>query len=516
MILINKYILILQYKIFCQNNLVHKHFYTTCIPHIKQGKTISIKFLFVSVDLLATSGDITATWTSPIYPKLYSNDSTKNPLGRPITPEEDSWIGSFVNIGAMIGTLPFGFIAEKFGRKPALLCIAVPHFISYITMAFAKTVYLFYFGRFFGGVAVGGGYTLLPMYIAEISEDSHRGIYSVTLGIFWSFGNFLPYAVGPFVSIQYFNLLAACFPIIFIIIFSMIGTETPHFLVAEKRIEDAEKVLMLLRSATKKDVQRELTTMQEMIAKEEHGSLSDIITDKSLRKALIISLILILLQQLVGVGSALPFYLQPILDASDTKISSDIGSLVMGVSCLVFSLIVPFIIERFGRKSLTIFSSIGNGFFLLCLGIFFFLKDSTTYRTDSIFWLPLASLISSLFMYQIGLNVMPWTISSELFPNSVKQISATTVSFGCWFGMFFVTKYFNDMNNALGRSGTFWFYAAMSLVCAIFTLLFVPETRGKSLAEIQAMIRRRLSFVISTVEHTENNNKDQSEITTNI
>lgn len=455
------------------------------------------------MDLLATSGDITATWTSPIFPKLYSNDSNKNPLGRPITPVEDSWIVSLINIGAMIGTLPFGFLAEKFGRKPALLCIAVPHIIAYITIAFANTVYIYFFGRFLGGIAVGGGYTLLPMYIAEISEDSHRGIYSVTLGIFWSFGNFLPYAIGPFLSIKYFNLLSACFPILFIVIFSLIGTETPHFLVAEKRIDEAESVLMLLRSASKKDVEPELKNLQELIEREEHGCLSDIITDQSLRKALIISLLLILFQQLVGVGSSLPNYMQPILDASETKISSAMGSLVMGISCLSFSLIVPFIIERLGRKSLMIISAVGNGFFLVCLGVFFFLKDSTTKSTESIFWLPLASLVCSLFMYQIGLNVMPWTISSELFPKSVKQVSATIVSCGCWVGMFFITKYFNNMNATLGRAGTFWFYAVMSICCAIFTLFFVPETRGKSLAEIQDMIRRRLSFVSDTVHPVE-------------
>lgn len=356
-------------------------------------------------------------------------------------------------------------------------------------MAFAKNVYLYYFGRFLGGISVGGEYTLLPMYIAEISEDSHRGIYSVTLGIFWSLGNFLPYAVGPFLSIKFFNLLAAGCTVLFMVAFLSIGTETPHFLVSEKRIEDAEAVLMLLRSAERKDIQKELLNIQEMIASEEHGSLFDIITDKCLRKALIISIILIIFQQLIGVGSALPCYLQPILEATGTKISSDIGSLVMGLCLIMFSLVVPFIIERYGRKTLIIFSSIGTSFFLVSLGIFFYLKESTIYSTGSLFWLPLSSMISTLFMYQIGLNVMPWTITSELFPRSVKQVSATSVSFACYFAMFFMTQYFNEMNITLGRSGTFWFYAAMSLICAIFTLFFVPETRGKTLAEIQNMIR---------------------------
>ncbi|KAJ8977077.1 hypothetical protein NQ317_008419 [Molorchus minor] len=153
------------------------------------------------VDLLATSGDITLAWTSPIYSKLYSNDTSINPLGRPITENEDGWIGSLVTIGAMVGPLPFSFIAEHFGRKIGLLCIAIPHIIAYFSMAFATNIYVFYFGRIFGGLAMGGGYTLLPMYIAEVSEDHNRGMMSQTLNIFWAIGNFLPYLIGPFLSI---------------------------------------------------------------------------------------------------------------------------------------------------------------------------------------------------------------------------------------------------------------------------------------------------------------------------
>lgn len=139
---------------------------------------------------MATSGDVTISWTSPIYSKLYSNDSSINPLGKPITEKQDSWIGSLLNIGAMLGTFPYGYLAERFGRKATLLSIALPHFVAYLAMAFAQNVYIIYFGRFLGGLAVGGGYTLLPMYIAEVSEDSNRGMFGVTLGIFWSIGNF--------------------------------------------------------------------------------------------------------------------------------------------------------------------------------------------------------------------------------------------------------------------------------------------------------------------------------------
>ncbi|CAH2017738.1 unnamed protein product [Acanthoscelides obtectus] len=115
---------------------------------------IKLSYTLVSVlavNLLATSGDITMTWTSPIYPKLHSNDSTINPIGREITRDEDGWIGSLVNVGAMFGPLPFSFVSERFGRKIGLLSIAIPHIIAFMTMAFAESVYLFYLGRLLGG-----------------------------------------------------------------------------------------------------------------------------------------------------------------------------------------------------------------------------------------------------------------------------------------------------------------------------------------------------------------------------
>lgn len=186
-------------------------------------------FFFVSVDLLATSGDITLSWTSPVYPKLYSNDTNINPVGRPITENEDAWVGSLLTLGAVIGPLLFSIIAENFGRKIGLLAVGLPHIISYSTLAFANDIYWLYFARFLGGLAVGGGYCLLPLYIAEVSKESDRGTLSQTLNIFWAVGNFIPYAIGPFVSMMWFNLILAIIPTTFFLTFCVFGTETPFY-----------------------------------------------------------------------------------------------------------------------------------------------------------------------------------------------------------------------------------------------------------------------------------------------
>ncbi|KAJ8931865.1 hypothetical protein NQ314_015131 [Rhamnusium bicolor] len=441
-----------------------------------------------SVNLLATAGDVALSWTSPIYPKLYSNDSSVNPLGRPITEDEDGWLGSLVTIGAIVGPLPFTFIAGKFGRKISILCIAVPYIISYCTMAFARTIYLYYFGRVLAGLGMGGGYAVLPMYIAEISEDSNRGMMTMTLNVFWALGDFIPFAVGPFLSIMWFNIILAAIPIVFVVIFYSIGIETPYYLVGVNRIEEAEKSLLKLRSAKNKGVPRELENIQIHLKEDEGGHFSDILRRKELRKAFIICMVLITAQALSGF-SAITFYLQSIFEASGTSISPEISSLVFGLGLLMSSFFAPVLIDRLGRRILTISSCFGTSLSLLLIGAFFYIKDSTDLSTDSIFWIPILSLILFIFSLNFGLGAIPFTLCSELFPNNVKQIAASAVSSMCWIATFIITRFFNDMNAGMGIAGSFWFFSASCLAATIFSIIFVPETKGKSFSDIQDMLK---------------------------
>ncbi|KAJ8920262.1 hypothetical protein NQ315_011923 [Exocentrus adspersus] len=439
------------------------------------------------VDLLSTSGDIPLSWTSPMYPKLYSNDTHVNPLGKPITEQEDAWLGSLVTIGAVLGPLPFGFIAEKFGRKTALLSIALPHIVAYITMSFAKTIYLFYFGRILSGLAMGGGYTLLPVYIAEISQDYNRGAMSQTLNVFTAIGNFIPYAIGPFTSVKWFNITLSSIPILFFVTFLIIGPETPYHYVRVNKIEKATKSLMLLRSKDQKQIELELESIRRHLKKKEHGHFSDILRSKALRKAFIICVVLVIAQELCGFCAVI-FYLQPIFETVGADIPADISALIVGAAMLASSFLPIFLVDRAGRKILTTCSCFGMSISLAVIGTFFYLKDSTSFDTKPIFWVLISNLIFYIVSFNFGICSVPWTLTSELFPSSVKQISVSIVTCVCWTSSFFVTKFFNDMNDAMGRAGTFWFFAGCSLATAGFSIVYVPETKGKSFREIQDML----------------------------
>lgn len=431
------------------------------------------------------------TWTSPVIPKLYSNDSSVNPFDVSLTEDQESWIGALLNIGAMIGPFPFGYIAERFGRKIGLLSIAIPFIISYLTLAFARNVELYYFARLLAGIAVGGGYTLLPMYVAEIAEDSNRGTLSVTLNIFWTFGNLLPYVIGPYTSILCFNLILSCIPSLFLILFFILSPESPHYLIGKNKNKEAKESLMKLRSNNQKAVLEELDNIQAGLEKTKtESSPFDLLKSKVYLKALGISLVLIIGQQLSGINAVL-FYTEEIFaEAGADELAPEVSSIIIGLVLFLTSFITPFVADRLGRKLLLLVSGFGIVAANFAFGAYFFVKNTNHSDVTSISWLPIASLVVFIVMYNFGVGPIPWTISSELFPTSVKSYASALVAFMCWATSFLVTKFFEDLNADIGEGKTFWLFGGFSVLAWLFTFFFVPETRGKSFREIQQILER--------------------------
>lgn len=445
-----------------------------------------ILFLII-VDILSI-GNVHFTWTSPIIAKLSSNNTEINPLEKPISDNENSWLGSLLNIGAMVGPFPFSFIAERFGRKIALLCVAVPHLVSFLIFAFAKSVYLYYFARILGGIAVGGAFTLLPMYISEVAEDKNRGMFSVTLHVFWCFGNLLSYIIGPYTSILIFNLILLLIPVLFFVCVLVVAPESPYYLVMNNKLEEAETCLMKLRSQNKKCVEIEINEIKSIVQSEKNKTIYKVLMSKAYLKSLSISFVLIAAQQLSGIN-AIMFYTQEIFDdAGIDNIAPEICSMITGLISLFASGVVPFVVDRSGRRTMLLISSFGAGLTHLGLGTFFYLKSLGTVSNSAISWLPLTSLILYLIMFTIGLGPLPWTVSSEIFPTNVKPAAAAFTSFSCWTISFFVTKFFVQLNNSLGESGTFWLFAGCCFTTFVFVLTALPETKGKSFADIQKML----------------------------
>ncbi|XP_028148740.1 facilitated trehalose transporter Tret1 isoform X2 [Diabrotica virgifera virgifera] len=428
------------------------------------------------------------SWTSPTIPKLYSNDTSINPLGKPITPAEESLIASLPNIGAILGTIVSGLLADKLGRKRTLILCALPFFACYILIANASKFYLFVVARIILGVSVGIALTVLPSYVAEISEDSNRGILSSIFGIMNAVGHLCSFVVGPLVSVQgyaYFLLIPVT---IFFVTFVPFVPESPYYFMAKDDTNKAEKVLKKIHKNS--DTSKELQHIQDVVYRSKHQKVNwKELTVAPTRNAMIACCGLLLFQQCMGIPFIL-LYLQPILNASGNIIPSSLASIIIGFVQIVLCSVATLLIDRLGRKILLQVSSTGSIVSLVGLGVYFYLQ-SHNYNVDPIFWLPLASLINFYVFFNIGYATIPWTIGGELFATNVKSICVSIGSFGALTLGLVIVAAFPFIRETFGMSGVFFLFSGIASFSIIFVSIFVPETKGRNFLEIQNALSRR-------------------------
>lgn len=439
--------------------------------------------------MLALTGDTTLTWSSPILPKLNSSDPDINPLGSPISETEESWIGSLQYIGAMIGIIPFAYLADKIGRKPVLLLLAVPHIISFFLFAFAKSIGWYYLGRFLGGISLSSVYIVLPMYVAEISEDSYRGMLLVSYSTFASFGDLFPYILGPYVSVISFNLVLSVFPIVFFALFLYLAPESPYYYVNNNDYKAEESLKILRRGRLNYNAHDEIDEIKNEKAQNRTGDVWNTMKKKYVVKGFLVALGLSSFQQLSGLGAILA-YTEYIFVAAGTKFSADVSSIIVGLVLFLASFGGPLIVDRKGRKFLLICSALGCMLSEAVLGLYFYMLDKSTVSLDNLSWLPILCLMVYTVTFNIGFGPLPYTITSEVLPSNVKFFLATITGFTGWLVSFLVTKFFNDLNNSLGRGGTFWLFSGFCGLALVFIIFVVPETKGRSFQEIQSLLNR--------------------------
>ncbi|KAF5279151.1 hypothetical protein FQR65_LT03397 [Abscondita terminalis] len=415
----------------------------------------------------------------------------KQSPGRLITTEEDSWIGSLLAVGAIVGPLVAGYSSDKLGRKKTLLLFCgVPFLVSFLILAFAKTIVLYYVARFIAGFAVGGVFTVLPNFNSEIAEDSIRGAISSSMNIFVVSGPLFAYIVGPFTSIMVFNLICALIPALFIICFFLIVPESPYYLISVNDSVGAIKSLKQFRSTNDSSVNKEMQHMKLTVeeASNNKAAFTDLFKSRALIKALIIALSLVGFQQFSGINVVL-FYSQTVFQATGSSISAEIPPMIIGAVQVGASFVTPLVVDRLGRKLLHLISAVGMLISEVALGLFFYLQEHNK-DVSSISWLPILCLIVYIIFYNLGFGPLPWTVMAEIFPSNIKSIASTATASFCWMLGFVITKFFSTISAEIGMAGSFWLFSGFCLLAIIFVSTFLIETKGKSFQEIQDTLAR--------------------------
>ncbi|KAK9879228.1 hypothetical protein WA026_004075 [Henosepilachna vigintioctopunctata] len=442
------------------------------------------QFLAVlSATLNAVSDGMNYAWSSPILPRLKQKNS---PIE--ITETDETWLEISLLIAGLIGLPLTTYLVDKIGRKQSTLAASCTCVIGWTMIAFADHVVYLYIARFMMGVAADISFISSPMYIAEISHKSFRGFLAGIVYTMSMTGTLIMYAIGPYVDFYVPSIVAGVFLITQISTLPFMP-DSPYFLLVKGKFVEARNSLRRLRG--KGDVEDELSEIQDNIEAErqkEKGKVSDLFTVPSIRKAVIIMAVLNGGQHLGGF-TVITMNLHSILETANSEyLGENFAAVLFAGLMLIASLLALLVVDKFGRKTILILSTITTGITLVTIGLYFSLQVSQD--VSSISWIPVVAVMIFAITFKLGLGIVPIVLTAELFPATVKAYGmASADAMYVIFGSLSIYIYQFLKDDAGGIYTPFYFFAGCCFLTGIFTFLFVPETKGRTLEEIQSIMR---------------------------
>ncbi|XP_046382414.1 facilitated trehalose transporter Tret1-2 homolog [Ischnura elegans] len=434
-------------------------------------------------------------WTSPVLGRLQGITGSHEPLDHPLSPDEASWVSSLLTLGAIFGPIPCAILMDRFGRKPSIIALScIPGIVGWLITLLATGPGALYAARAVIGTSMAASLGLGPVYIAETSSPSERGKLCSLPQLMITIGVMLQYSIGPFVSYHALAGMNLAFPILFMIPCAFLP-ESPYYLLAKGRNEEAEKALKWFRGGA--DVSSELNEMAGAIAESETKdsnlweSMKNVFETRGNRRAILITCGLMFFQQFSGIVAVL-MNAESILRGSgegEPAMEASTAAMVVGAVQIVASWAVTMLVDRAGRRILLILSCALSSISLFAFGAYSYLDVHS--RASGLGWLPVTCLVIYILFYILGLGPLPWVAMSELFPNRAKSAASLLTSvFTCGAG-FVVTRTFQPISSPEGPYVAYWLYASCSLAGAIFVALLLPETKGKTLEQIQRELAHR-------------------------
>ncbi|XP_076749707.1 facilitated trehalose transporter Tret1 [Xylocopa sonorina] len=434
----------------------------------------------IAATLGSLSGGLTLGWTSSAGE---NGIELKNLYHIEISAVEFSWISSLAAVGCAIICILIGILADIIGRKYSMLLMAVPFTIGWLLIILAKSVTMFYIGRFMTGLGTGAFSVLGPIYIAEIAENQIRGALGSYIQILTTIGIFISYVFGNIVDMRILSIISGIIPLIFVAVFVFMP-ETPIYYLKKGDEESARKSLTRLRGAHY-NIENELQSHKNALEENSKTAVSfwAAIKSKAVLKSLVIGFGLMIFQQLSGVNVVI-FYTNSIFEQVGSTLESGHSTMIVGAMQVIAASASGLIVDRAGRRILLLLSAIFMCLTTCILGVYFYLSRIKT-DVSSIGWLPLVAICIFIIMFNMGFGPIPWTMMGEIFSPEVKGVAASSASLLNWILVFIVTKFFSDLSIAIGIDVTFWLFAVICLIGAFFVYILVPETKGKSLEAIQ-------------------------------
>nr|XP_019584508.1 PREDICTED: solute carrier family 2, facilitated glucose transporter member 6 isoform X1 [Rhinolophus sinicus] len=449
-------------------------------------------------------------YTSPVIPAL---EHSLDPNLR-LTKIQASWFGSVFTLGAAAGGLSAMVLNDLLGRKLSIMFSAVPSAAGYAFMAGARGVWMLLLGRTLTGFAGGLTAACIPVYVSEIALPGVRGALGATPQLMAVFGSLSLYALGLLLPWRWLAV-AGEGPVVIMILLLTFMPNSPRFLLSRGRDEEALQALAWLRGANA-DIRWEFQQIQDNVQRQSSRMSWAEARDPHIYRPITIALLMRFLQQLTGITPIL-VYLQPIFNSTAVLLLPEDDAAIVGAVRLLSVLIAAVTMDRAGRKVLLFVSAAIMFAANLTLGLYVHfgpkpLTPNSTIDLQSVALggteLPLATptnyvtlvplLATMLFImgYAMGWGPITWLLMSEILPLRARGVASGLCVLVSWLTAFALTKSFLLVVNAFGLQVPFFFFAAICLVNLVFTGCCVPETKGRSLEQIESFFRTgRRSFL---------------------
>lgn len=396
------------------------------------------------------------------------------------------WAVSSLGWGAMAGNLGTGVLSDRFGRRPVLLLTAVLFLVSSILAATAHSFATFILARVLGGLAVGAAILIAPMYIAEIAPAERRGLLvsinqlMIVIGISASFfSNDLILAAGA--SSWRWMLGVEAIPALLFLGLLTTVPESPRWLLARGRREEALTVLRAVRGS---EADAEIERIEAAAPARRAGSWSALLGSR-MRFVMVFAAGLAFFQQITGINAVL-YYLPTIFAQAGGGLASAFRqAAVVGAVNLVMTLVAMRWIDRLGRKPLLILGTSGMAAALLAIGWAFRAGTGGAGAPVAHPGMVLAAIVVFVASFAISLGPVTWVMVAEIFPNEQRALALSIVGFWNSLVSATVTLVFPWEIAHWGASGTFFGYGLLAVAALAFVLLLGPETRGRTLEEIE-------------------------------
>ena len=416
--------------------------------------------------------------------------SGTTPFIKPYFNLDDIWLGWTVSsllAGCIIGVISAGKPSDLFGRKKTMMAAAILFCLSAVGSALAHKLLFFIGYRIIGGFGVGIASMLVPMYISEVSPAASRGRLvsfnqlAIVIGILLAFiSNAILVNSGE--NNWRWMLAVMSLPAILFFIFLFFAPESPRWLVQKDNSPDAFKILEKINGTEL--AREELASIERSIKEEEDSGTFREVFSGRMRPILIIGVFIAVFSQITGINSIM-YYAPVIFQSIGAGASSAVmQTVIIGGGNLIFTFVAISLIDRLGRKPLLIGGIVGMIISLSSIAVAFYFKKYEGY-------LILFLILTYIASFSASLGPVGWVLISEIFPNKLRSKAMSVSIVSLWLTNFLLILVFPLMLNRLGGAVAFLIFDIMCVILLLFTIFRVPETRGKSLEELERILVRK-------------------------